>query len=729
MIISEVLSMTKPDLLENTDLDDRLKIVEKKLVWTENGITVICWRNGNAWNYHVMSGDVAITKVIADKKSPCEDSATLNKRLKKALARNNIDVDVDDVACALDGLGMYLTQNPDVLTAVIPDRGGTRSDVAQTDQLIELGLTNVTYFHTSDQSCYAAVKLDTGGAAICRVSTRSRQFIQILTHRYYVETGRAPKKEALSEAIGVFEQKALFEGDTIELHNRVAWHNGSICYDLTNDNYEAIEIRPDGWSLMPPGHILFKRYSHQIPQVYPVPGGDPWKLFEFVNVSESDQLLVMVYIVSCLIPDIPHPVPLITGEHGSAKSSTCRLFKALIDPSKLEGVAMQHTEERLTQLLDHHWLAIFDNVEHIWSWQSAALCRAVTGEGTSKRALYTDDDDIIYNYKRCIGLNGINNVATKPDLLDRAFFLNLETIPDDKRIHESVLKNRLNEAKLEILGGILDVLSKALKIYPTIELSEMPRMADFTLWGCAIAEATGHTKEEFLGAYYANIERINRTALEEEPLGLAILSFMKDEVNEWEGTPTQLLNELTMIAEGLLIDVKSSKWVKTPESLGKRIRVILPNLRREGIDVTLDRSNDKRVYRLTYHYVKKLSQPSHLSPTSDLDAKLNCHELSQPSHHEEKTVTTVTQLSPEKQQRAGAGDGCDGSDSFFPILRGEDVMKIFAKHIKKYGESKRAYILTVERIIDMGYDRGLVEYCATKFHEGHRVYIPPQEVK
>lgn len=722
--------MTKPDLLESADLDDRLKIVEKKLVWTENEITVICWRNGNAWNYHVTIGDVAVTKVITDKKSPCEDSPTLNKRLKVALARNSVDVNVDDVLCTLDGLGMYLGQNPDVLTAVTPDRGGTRSDVAQTDRLMELGQTNVTYFHTPDGICYAAVTQDTGGTAICKVSTRSRQFLQMLTGRYYGETGRAPKRESLAEAIGVFEQMSTLDGDAIELENRVAWHGDNIAYDLTNVDYEAIQITPQGWGLMPGGHIIFRRYSHQIPQVYPVLGGDPWKLFEFVNVSESDQLLVMVYLISCLIPDIPHPVPLIVGEHGSAKSSTCRLFKALIDPSKVGTVALQHTEERLTQLLDHHWFAIFDNVEYIYPWQSAALCRAVTGEGTAKRALYTDDDDVIYDYKRCIGLNGINNVATKPDLLDRAFFLNLE--PITTRVEEIELFKRFDEAKPKILGGIFDALSKALSIYPSIHLDSLPRMADFTRWGCAIAEALAHTNEEFLVAYYENINRINRTALEEEPLGLVILSFMK-EIDEWEGTPTQLLNELTMVAEGLFIDTKSRTWIKTAESLGKRLRVIQPNLRAEGVEVIWNRLGNERFFRLTYHHVKKLSDLSDLSPDSGFDVISNCHELSDLSSRCGTNCQTCHELSGTVRKKTASSDVADNMDdrsdsydSFSPILRGADVMQLFDEHIKKYGESQRAYILSTERIIDIGYDRELVEYCATKFHEGHRVYIPPQ---
>jgi hypothetical protein len=72
------------------------------------------------------------------------------------------------------------------------------------------------------------------------------------------------------------------------------------------------------------------------------------------------------------------------------------------------------------------------NVSNIGDWISDQLCRAVTGGGFSKRELYTDDDDIIYNFKRCIGFNGINLAATKLDLLDRGLIIKLERILEER---------------------------------------------------------------------------------------------------------------------------------------------------------------------------------------------------------------------------------------------------------------------------------------------------------
>jgi len=43
------------------------------------------------------------------------------------------------------------------------------------------------------------------------------------------------------------------------------------------------------------------------------------------------------------------------------------------------------------------------------------LCRLVTGDGDSKRALYSDDEDFIYQLKRVILLNGINAPTERGD--------------------------------------------------------------------------------------------------------------------------------------------------------------------------------------------------------------------------------------------------------------------------------------------------------------------------
>jgi hypothetical protein len=121
------------------------------------------------------------------------------------------------------------------------------------------------------------------------------------------------------------------------------------------------------------------------------------------------------------------------GEQGSAKSTLLELVKMLVDPSIIRTLSFSKNNDELVQKLSHNYISYFDNVSDIRNWISDQLCRAVTGSGFAKRELYTDDDDIIYNFRRCIGFNGINLAATKADLLDRGLIIQLERIPEEQR--------------------------------------------------------------------------------------------------------------------------------------------------------------------------------------------------------------------------------------------------------------------------------------------------------
>ena len=75
----------------------------------------------------------------------------------------------------------------------------------------------------------------------------------------------------------------------------------------------------------------------------------------------------------------------------------------------------------------------FDNVSGLPSWISDTLCRLATGGGFAVRQLYTDQDEVIFDATRPVILNGIEDIVTRPDLADRALFLQLQPIPEASR--------------------------------------------------------------------------------------------------------------------------------------------------------------------------------------------------------------------------------------------------------------------------------------------------------
>ncbi len=421
--------------------------------------------------------------------------------------------------------------------------------------------------------------------------------------------------DVLQTVIQILEAKAYFGDNVQELSVRVADSENSLWYDLGNG--KVAHIYKDHWLVIDSQPILFRHFQHQRPQVIPTEGGSLNLLFDYINIShEDDRLLLLVFLVASFIPGFSHPILALFGLQGSAKSTVSKLLKSLIDPSALGTISAPTNEKEFVQTAAHHWLLPLDNLSAMPVWLSDALCRISTGQGFSKRELYSDDDDIIYAFQHIVVLNGINQIISKPDLLDRLIIVELERVPDNKRMEEAELWKQFDKAKPAILGAVFDTLSKAMVEYETVKLDYLPRMADFARWGCAIAQALGKSSEDFLRAYERNINHQHDEALAASPVAEAIQEFMKN-YDEWSGTPAELFKELNFITDKLEIDRKSSLWPKDPSRLGKRIREVQVNLKSVGITFHASKSGD-RLYTLRKD--QKVSAHSVQTPVTDADS-------------------------------------------------------------------------------------------------------------
>ena len=534
------------------------------------------------------------------------------------------------------------------------NRKGRRSIA---DQLIEIvnNDSTITLFHDQYNDPFVAVEVKSHREVW---PTRSKQFRRWLSVRYWEQKQQSASPDSITTALNFVEGRACFDGEQHSLNNRIAVHEDGIFYDLAGIDWRAINITKNGWEIVLRPPILFRRYSHQSFQVEPVRGGNIRKLLDFVNISdESQKLLFLVYVVSCFIPEFPHPVIILHGGQGSAKSTQMKILRKIIDPSVTEDVDCPRDPAELAQVLSHHWCVYFDNLSGLPDWLSDKLCKAVTGSAFAKRELYSDDDDVIRVFRRCIGINGINQVVTKPDLLERAILFELEKIADGERKPERQIMEQLARERPTIIGGIFDILSKAMTIHPTIKLATLPRMADFTLWGCAIAEALGQTKEEFLSAYYRNINNQNEALLADNLVATVLCGFMESK-SEWDGTPSNLLAGLTSLAKEQGVNVEKEKgWPKAANTLSKRLNELKTNLAAEGIKVMHSMEHKKRMIRLQ-KIVRNTVAIVASSPGGQLvgdGSATICND----------SPKGVSESFPEANyENAGGNDGNDGDDTF-----------------------------------------------------------------
>lgn len=141
-------------------------------------------------------------------------------------------------------------------------------------------------------------------------------------------------------------------------------------------------------------------------------------------------------------------------------------------------------------------------------------------------------------------------------------------------------------------------------IYPTVKLSNLPRMADFMTWGAAISQALGYQADDFINAYQKNIEVQNSEIINSNTLAQAVLMFIQDK-ESWDGTVRQAYEELEKL-------VTVSKEDKTfPKHLNKlrgHLNRIKANLMDYGVKFTFtDFNNHRRGCSLSFQKIAKVS--------------------------------------------------------------------------------------------------------------------------
>ena len=426
--------------------------------------------------------------------------------------------------------------------------------------------------------------------------TSSSRFQRWLARLYREKYGRPPGREALGQA-RVQVEAWCGDVDRRELYNRVAPYEDKIIYDLGTAAWKGIEISRDGWRIVPLPPV-FRRYKHQVAQVTPERGGDPRKLFDFCHIADADQCLFVVTVTSYVVADIPHPVLIIGGEQDAGKSTTTRHIKSVIDPSCVTVSSKPKDEAAAQQLFDHHWVAVLDNLSGMPVWLSDCICRAVTGEGDAKRSLYTDDEDFLRAFRRCIVVNGIDIGASRPDLLDRAVMIEAKPLLPSERKTEKEMEEAWQQALPGILGGLLDAVSRAMK-----DLGPTPsgfRMADFARWGIALAPALGYSADKFVAAYQASVQAKWEFAADNDTLAAAVRAFVARCNGYWKGTPADLLRALTMgYGNDLTGRYTDSKTLpRSPGGLSAKLKRMAPALRQVGLSVEWLRSNGVRLLEL-----------------------------------------------------------------------------------------------------------------------------------
>jgi len=550
-----------------------------------------------------------------------------------------------------------------------PDKndGVEKERLTQSKILIELaGCCEL--FHNPESETFASVTID-GHEETWPI--RSRGFKLWLLNRFYQQQAKAPGAQAQADAMGVLEANAQFDGPEHPVHVRIAGHEGNIYLNIGDDQCRVVEVTPDGWEIITKSPVKFIHPKGCLPLPVPETGGSVDDLRCFVNIEDEDGWkLFVATLIAAFKPTGPYPVTVLQGEQGSSKSTAMRLKRALIDPN----VAALRTSPREARDLmiyaKNSWLLSFDNLSKIPDWLADSFCRLATGGGFSTRELYSNNEENIISATRIIDLNGIEEIITRDDLLDRCVFIRLPSISESKRKDEESFWAEFHEAQPRILSGLLDAVAVALKNHPHVKLEYNPRMADFARWVVAAEPELGWEPGSFLKAYASNRASAVQMGLEASAVAQAI-ETMTETVPEWQGTATELLDQLDKVASEKVLRMK--EWPKSPSVLANKLRRLGPAMRAIGTEIYFDREGHKRKRIIEIRKIKgnavltirnednkdKDIKSNNLDADDDADAMRTA---------DDSTQTPSATLSALNYMKSNGKDDADDADDEFPLF-------------------------------------------------------------
>ncbi len=473
------------------------------------------------------------------------------------------------------------------------------------NELITIG-RSAELFHDSTGEGFATVGT---GATRETWPIRGRGFGLWLTRELWTKHHKPVTEIALKSAIQTLDAIAQYDGQVHPVAVRVTRIGDEVFHDLGGSS-GVIRIDSRGWQLdeEPPVHFVRPNGSLSLPLPR---AGAPFDvaLRPLVNFDPDDFLLFVAYLAYGVAGHGPFPILVILGEQGSAKTSHVRLVRRLIDPAKAGLRIMPKSPEDLALMASHRRILAFDNVSALPEWLSDVLCQIATGGSFGTRQFYTNTEEVLFEFKRPIVLNGIEDMVTRGDLADRSLSLTLPRVSDQARRAEDDYWSDVEAALPTLLGGLYDAVRGALDEEHRVAKGNMIRLADFERFSIALGRALGWEEGSFSRALRQKRRVASANVLDNDPVARVLLRYAKRVTAETTEPIVQARSASDWLqllgAEALSLGIDSSgrDWPKQANRLRGTLTRLAPDLLRAGIDVADSKrqgSDSVKVINITF---------------------------------------------------------------------------------------------------------------------------------
>jgi hypothetical protein len=411
------------------------------------------------------------------------------------------------------------------------------------------------FFPTTDDDVLAVPK--DGPRVSVSISAGKDFYSQLSVDFYDAHDGtKALSDKAFKEAVGIISGRVR-KLPKVEAQLRVAEVGEETFLDLGDESGRCVRISAEGWTVEEESPVLFRRTNLVAPLPTPEPGSDLKEFFNLINIPERSKALYLGFLVSFYFPNIAHPILAPLGPQGSGKSKASEHTHRILDNSPILGRKLAKNIEEWVVAGGASYLINLDNVSRLSEDMSDALCRAVTGDASAPRTLYTNKNVEIIKFRRVLILNGIDILGIREDLADRLLVLEMQAIKPEQRLTESSMDSAAESMGPGVLGALLDVVVLVKQTLPHVHLDRLPRMADFArlLRALEIIYPGLSALEE----YELSIEEAAMNAIQQNP----VLTAMTEIITEpWEGTSKEMLDLLNK--KKPLLDESRKYWPNTP---------------------------------------------------------------------------------------------------------------------------------------------------------------------
>ncbi|TXN20996.1 bifunctional DNA primase/polymerase [Methylobacterium sp. WL9] len=407
---------------------------------------------------------------------------------------------------------------------------------------------------------YLSVPTESGGMITYPLGSTAAA--GVLQHRYYMASKKALRDAACAEVIALLDAKARFEGPQERVFSRIGRQDGMVVIDRGTPDGSVVCITAQGFEVRVRSPLRFVRVTGMRELPEPKCGGDLNRLKEILSLSDETFALFLAFVINVLRGEGPYLCLLVEGEQGSGKSFLCTVARKIIDPNIGEKVRLPENERELMVYANSFYLLVFDNSSGMNANISDALCSLATGGGFVSRKLYTDGELYIVTATRPFIINGISDVASKPDLIERLIPVAMTRLDEDSRRTEAEINAEIDVLLPGLLGALYDIVACALRNEGQTELPRQIRMADAARWLQAAEPATGLAEGTFINILHrCQTDRIidrtnNETVVVEMRKALELAPFL--------GTVGELLAKIKP-------DYPPRYFPDTPQKLSKSL--------------------------------------------------------------------------------------------------------------------------------------------------------------